>query len=246
LELAHQTLDLIERVLKAPHGGYWNDSDKTLPREQNPHMHLAEAANAWFEASADTRFSDLASELVDLMQRRFSDPVSGQLGEFFGLDWSPIGGDSGSIVEPGHQFEWSWIISHFGRLTGRPSLEIAERLIKSGQAGFDPATGLTVDQVDRKGRILQASRRLWPQTEALKAALVEAEFFGKANNERIAKITNALFANYLDTAPVGGTWIDHYNQDGSIKADKIPSTSLYHIQLAFLELLRLEPKLSNS
>ena len=56
---------------------------------------------------------------------------------------------------------------------------------------------------------------------------------------RKRKILHSLFRRFLNPGPVPGTWIDHYDADWSILADKVPATSLYHITLAFLELLKL-------
>ena len=152
LAIAHQTLDYLDARMKHPQGGYHNDSEASAPRQQNPHMHLTEAMNAWFEASGDTRFIALADELVDLLERRLTDPGTGALGEFFEDDWTPVAGLKGDIVEPGHQFEWAWIVGHFGRLSGRPRHDLMRRLIASGlRHGYDAATGFTIDQVGRDG-----------------------------------------------------------------------------------------------
>jgi len=240
LEIAHATLDFLAIGMKHPNGGYKNDSAGSLPRQQNPHMHLAEAMNAWFEASGDTRFLELAGHMVDMIHFHFSNPVTGALIEFFDEDWRPIAGPQGEIVEPGHQFEWSWIIGHYGRLSGKPRHELMHCLMSSAlRHGFDDTTGLTVDKVGRDGRLIAASRRLWPQTEALKASLAAGEFLDDPAPGRIAKIVDAIFEHFLDPAPVPGTWIDHYDSDWSVIVDKVPSTSLYHITLAFMELLRL-------
>jgi N-acylglucosamine 2-epimerase/mannose-6-phosphate isomerase len=207
-------------------------------------MHLTEAMNAWFEASGEERFLAVAGDLVDLMDRRFCDPITGALGEFFNEDWTRAEGPQGDIVEPGHQFEWAWIIGHYGRLSGAPRHELIRRLIASAlRHGFEDATGLTVDQVGRDGRLIAASHRLWPQTEALKAVLAAGEFLNEAAPERVAGIVDAIFDRFLNVGPIPGTWIDHYCPDWSLRVDKIPATSLYHITLAFLELLRLRDTL---
>jgi N-acylglucosamine 2-epimerase/mannose-6-phosphate isomerase len=239
-EIAHATLDFLDRKMKHPLGGYHNDAARSTPRIQNPHMHLAEAMNAWFEASGEDRFLVLAGELVDLLESRFCDPATGALAEFFNEDWTPVQGLQGDIVEPGHQFEWAWIIAHYGRLSGSPRLELMRRLIGSAlRHGFDETTGLTVDQVGRDGRLIAASHRLWPQTEALKACLAAGEFLHQPAPARIAKILDAIFDRFLRPGPLPGTWIDHYHPNWSLIVDKIPTTSLYHITLAFMELLRL-------
>jgi mannose/cellobiose epimerase-like protein (N-acyl-D-glucosamine 2-epimerase family) len=240
LEIAHATLDFLERRMKHPLGGFDNDAGQSLPRLQNPHMHLAEAMNAWYEASGEERFLALAGEIVDLMNSRFCDPSTGALGEYFNDDWSLVKGPEGDVVEPGHQFEWAWIIGQYGRLSGTPRHELIRKLIASGlRYGFDEATGLTVDQVGRDGRPIAASHRLWPQTEALKAHLAAGEFLHEPAPARVAKILDAILDRFLAPGPVPGTWIDHYRPDWSPMVDKVPATSLYHVTLAFLELLRL-------
>jgi mannose/cellobiose epimerase-like protein (N-acyl-D-glucosamine 2-epimerase family) len=244
LEIAHETLDFMEKRMKHAHGGYLNDAESSFPRLQNPHMHLVEAMCAWMEASGDKRFAALASQLVDLFDHRFHDRATGTLGEYFGEDWTPVADERGDFVEPGHQFEWAWIIAHYGRLSGAPRLDIVSRLIGSAlSTGFEPKSALTVDVVSRRGHILDASRRLWPQTEALKAALAQAEFLGQPVSERIAGIVDTIIERFLRPGPLPGSWIDHYNEDWSIKVDKVPATSLYHVALAFFELLRLREKL---
>ncbi len=245
LEIAHATLDFLDRQMRHPLGGFYNDSGRSLPRLQNPHMHLTEAMTAWFEASGETRFLDLANELVELIDTRFCDPASGALGEFFNEDWTPVEGPQGNIVEPGHQFEWAWIIGHYGRLSQAPRFDLMCRLIEFATLhGLDESTGLTIDQVGRDGRIIAASHRLWPQTEALKAFLAAAEFLQKPARSRIAKIVDVIFERFLRPGPVPGTWIDHYHPDWSLIVDKVPTTSLYHVTLAFLELLRLRDTLT--
>lgn len=239
-DIAHMTLDFLERHMKHPAGGYHNDAAQSLPRLQNPHMHLAEAMNAWFESTGEERFLGAARQMIDLLGSRFCDRATGALAEYFNADWTPVKGPQGDRVEPGHQFEWAWIIAHYSRLSGERRFDLVGKLINSAlRHGFDEATGLTVDEVGRDGRVIAASHRLWPQTEALKASLVCAEFLDEFEPERIEKIVSAIFERFLSPAPVPGTWIDHYHADWSVRVDKIPATSLYHLALAFQELLRL-------
>jgi N-acylglucosamine 2-epimerase/mannose-6-phosphate isomerase len=247
LAIAHATLDFLDRAMAHPAGGFHNDAARSLPRLQNPHMHLTEAMNAWFEASGEARFLLRAGALIDLMEARFCDPATGALGEFFDEDWTLIDGAPGDIVEPGHQFEWAWIIGQHGRLSGAPRRALIGRLIASAlRHGFDDATGLTIDQVGRDGAPLAVGHRLWPQTEALKANLAAAELLHKPSPARIGKILSAILDRFLAPAPVPGTWLDRFAPDGSLKVDKVPATSLYHITLAFLELQRLRGMLGRA
>jgi mannose-6-phosphate isomerase len=79
--------------------------------------------------------------------------------------------------------------------------------------------------------ILKASHRVWPHTEAIKAAAarhaagdVEAHGFA----ERMAGV---LIGNFLNR-PFAGGWIDHLSADCRPLVDYVPASSLYHIVLA--------------
>jgi len=244
LVIAHQTLDFIESTLAHPYGGFFSFAGDSNYRQQNPHMHLAEAMIAWMDLAPDMRFLNLANTIVGLLETRFYDRSTGALGEFFTADWNPAPGPEGQIVEPGHQLEWAWILCHHRRLGGAAMQDTAARLIYFARKyGHDPSTGLTVDQVTREGRILSSSHRLWPQTETLKGALAETEFINPVKLSHIDQVVTALFERFLKPSPISGTWIDHFNADGTIRTDRIPASSLYHICLAFFELMRLESKL---
>jgi N-acylglucosamine 2-epimerase/mannose-6-phosphate isomerase len=239
LALAHSTLDFLERHAAHPAGGFNHDWSGTQPRQQNPHMHFVEALNIWYEATGDERFDAHAERILSLFESRFTDR-NGALFEFFDDDWGRLHTAQGQIVEPGHQFEWAWIIAHHGRLAGRPRHELMRRLLDSALgAGYDPASGVTVDQVDAAGQVICGNRRLWPQTEAIKGALAEAEFLGIDTSQRVSLILSTLFSRFLNPGPIPGTWIDHYDPLWVPIVDKVPASSLYHVTLAFLEILRL-------
>src|SRR5262249_20833156 len=109
---AHQTLDFIETYMRVDGGeDYWHTLPPDGPRLQNPHMHLFEACLAAYEASNEQRFLDRAREIANLFRTRFFDGRT--LGEYFTEDLKRCPGEQGRSVEPGHQFEWAWILTHF-------------------------------------------------------------------------------------------------------------------------------------
>lgn len=245
LDLTHQTLAFIDKHLKHPMGGYANDDANSQPRQQNPHMHLAEALIAWADATGESLFLEKAGAIIELYETRFTDRTTGALGEFFEEDWTPAHGPAGQLVEPGHQFEWTWIIGQHGRLSGAMRHDLMRRVMDFGlRYGFDAKVGLTVDQINRSGAIVAASCRLWPQTEAIKATIAAAEYLNDPQPERLARIVDTLFAAYLDNGPVPGTWIDHIDAEGRSMVNCVPTSSLYHVTLAFFELLRIAGKIS--
>lgn len=197
------------------------------PFQSNCHMHLFEAALAWADLG-DDRFAQLSDELADLAFSSFIDPRAGLVREFFEADWSPAHGEEGRRVEPGHQFEWAWLLSRWSRIRARPEgLLAAQRLYKCGRRGID-ARGVACDALLDDLSSLEVSARLWPQTEHLKAALVMEDA------ESALQAANTLRA-YLITPTTGG-WFDKLSVEGSFKREASPASSFYHIVCAIKEL----------
>ena len=239
---AHATLDALERRLGRDRGFRAADPDPG-PLEQNPHMHLLEASLAWVEATGDARFSALAQTLVDLHIDRFQPDGDGWLAEHFDADWRPVSGEKGRCIEPGHQYEWVWLLGQADRILGRDLEAPARRLHGFAQRlGHNPQTRLCWDSVDRDGAVLKPTSRIWAQTEALKAELALGEHWGAFDRARIAEATDLLLDRHLAWAPAG-TWMDQFDAEGRAIADHIPASILYHVLLAFAELLRLEDRL---
>ena len=110
------------------------------PHQSNAHMHLLEACLGWEAAGGDAGWTRLADRIVDLALARFIDPEGGFLREFFGPDWTPAAGEDGRLVEPGHQFEWAWLLTRVGRARDRADIKTAaRRLYAAGRRGVSCA-----------------------------------------------------------------------------------------------------------
>ncbi|KAH2824749.1 hypothetical protein KXV85_000450, partial [Aspergillus fumigatus] len=59
-------LSFVDSRLRSPHGGFAEGFPATLPRRQNPHMHLFEAMIACFDATHDLSFQNRAGEFFAL------------------------------------------------------------------------------------------------------------------------------------------------------------------------------------
>jgi mannose-6-phosphate isomerase len=238
--LAGRTMDILQARLAAPHGGYWDRAsedwqpDRTL-RRQNPHMHLLEAMLALFEATGERRWLDEADALVALLETRFFDAATGTLGEFFTADWSadPV---MGHMVEPGHHFEWLWLLHRYADLTGRAVPPAADTMFATAMRfGFDAGHGGIIDQHHRDGTALLRSRRIWTTTEAIKAhAVRQAAGLAAQPGVLIAQ----LFRDFLRPAKVG--WIETMRADGTVDMTALPGSTPYHLFVAGAEVLRLE------
>ena len=252
LEWAERIIAYLDFVLLDPRFGGYRErhlagSAEALPRRQNPHMHLLEAFLAFYEATGDERWRLRADAMVELFKAHFFDRESGTLGEFFACDWRPAAGASGNLREPGHHFEWVWLLHHYARLTGEASvLGPAGRLYRFACAhglerdpNFVPAA---FDEVDSSGRIVSATKLLWPQTEAIQAHLARWEFAGEGPAAALARAHLAmLFRFYL--VDRRARWRNQLARDGRELSRGLPVRVFYHLFLCFAELLRLWPTL---
>jgi mannose-1-phosphate guanylyltransferase/mannose-6-phosphate isomerase len=192
------------------------------PYLANPQMHLFEAALAWVEVGGGLRWQALADQLGSMALSHLIDPIGGFLREVFDEDWRPAVGPLGAQVEPGHQFEWAFLLSRWSKLGGPPDAAgMARRLYEAGLKGIDPVRGVAVNAMTADLEISEPCARLWPQTEWLRAAV---EFDRPQDALRAAKALSA----YLDM-PVKGLWRDKLNADGSWVDEPSPASSLYHI-----------------
>lgn len=241
LALAHRTLDVIETRFRHPGGaGYHAALPPALPREQNPHMHLTEAALVLAESSGEERFAALANDLARLFRTRICRLPEGRLPEYFDDDWTPTAGEKGRWVEPGHQFEWAWILAEHQRKLGGDNADAVRALVDFAEAkGVDPHTQVTFNRVREDGEPLDRGSRTWPNTERVKGWIGRAELSGAsaAASQAVAGSTRLLFERYLDPAPAG-CWFDAFDAGGAPAASTIPTSTLYHVFLAFAEVLR--------
>ena len=116
IEVAHTTNDFIERFLIDPSDGGLFDSFPidSRSKRQNPLMHLLEAYLALHEATEDEFWLNKASRIVNLFSTELLSEKFRALPEHFTDNWMlPEGGSSAAVFEPGHHFEWVWLLAWF-------------------------------------------------------------------------------------------------------------------------------------
>ncbi|MCB5174176.1 AGE family epimerase/isomerase [Microvirga lenta] len=238
LPLARAALSALDRSLKdAAHGGWKEATKQNGPRRQNPHMHLLEAMIAWFETSGDEVWLVPAREIIRLFEDRFFDASTGTLREFFNDDFSPAPGLAGQIREPGHHFEWVWLLHHYDRLTVCDGLiDAAERLYKTARRCGVDHEGSVVEAMDPQGEVLRSGRLLWPQTEAVKAALARTEFLDADPSEADYFLATMMATHFPGAGPL---WINHISSGGEPLSEGVPTRLLYHLTLCIAEYERV-------
>ena len=224
-------LSFVDTKLRSPHGGYLEGLPPSMPRRQNPHMHLFEAMIAAFDATHEGVFQNRAGDFYALFVANLYDKQKGVLGEYFEEDWAKIEPLS---VEPGHQAEWVWLLKGFERITGCPTARPRGELLDSALRYRDPATGCLVDEGDAQGSIRRHSRRLWPQTEIAKAWIAQAEG-GEAGAADEARAALVLLERHYLSHPVAGGWYDQFDREGKSLVPTIPASSFYHVLCAVTE-----------
>jgi mannose/cellobiose epimerase-like protein (N-acyl-D-glucosamine 2-epimerase family) len=243
-EVARETLAYVQQQMRGPHAGFWQWLPPTGPRLQNPHMHLTEACIAAFESFGEDIYLDQARELVTLFRTKLFDGHT--LGERFDDHWRRVAGEEGRRLEPGHAFEWAWILARYQALTGEEMTDTASALVAFGErAGINPKTGAVYDEVRDDGAPLIPSSRSWPNTERIKAHLALFELTGEEPEQAVTASARLLLDHYLALEP-RGIWVDQFDRDGKPIAKAVPASILYHLFLAFSEILRLEPDLTAS
>lgn len=244
LVVADEICATMDAALAQPNGGYAEDSIGTLPRRQNPHMHLLEAFHALAETTGEQHWLDRADAIVRLTKDRLFDRDTGSLGEFFTTDWQPWPGERGLLREPGHHFEWVWLLVQHARLTGeREVLEAAERLyafgLRYGLADMPDGHAVVLDGVDRFGVPVARTRLLWPQTEAIKAFVARLEGGDARASARLDSHLALLFRHFVSAET--GLWHNQLTAEGEPIAAELPVRVLYHLLLALAEVARVRP-----
>jgi mannose-6-phosphate isomerase len=226
-----ELLLFLDSGLRSPNGGYAEGLPPSLPRRQNPHMHLFEAMIATFDVTHDLAFQQRAGDFFALFLANLYDKQTRVLGEYFEDDWSKI---PPVVVEPGHLAEWVWLLRGFERITGCPTGQRRGELLQSALLYRDGATGCLVDAGDADGNIRRDTRRLWPQVELAKAFIAQAEAGERGAAEEARAALARLERHYLNHAVAGG-WYDQFDRDGASLVKTIPASSFYHVLCAVTE-----------
>lgn len=242
-QAAEALLERIRSVYERGDRGFRSEGATERPLSSNPHMHLLEAALAWRRASQDPRWIRLVEELVELALGRLIDTRTGALREHIEVAGTAYAGVAGRLIEPGHQFEWAWLLLGSGPGRARPTsarevpaalLDAAARLIEISER-HGVRDGFAVNSLLDDMTVHDPEARLWPQTERLKAHSLMARLTGEPRHWRLAGEAAQALEGYLHTG-ARGLWHDRRLPDGSFVHEPSPASTFYHIVCAVGEL----------
>lgn len=253
LAIARKLMAAMEAHCRLPDGGYRAKfmAGPAAPttealRQSNPLMHLLEALLAW-EAAGMHEFRGHAVALCRLALDQLIDAETGALGENFSEGWQPVGSGAMRVNEPGHQFEWAWLLLQAQELLGADMPDMpdadspAKRLEQFGRHhGVDPERGVAIFAVDGSGIALDRRARLWAQTERLRTSMLfagrAANPAGRATFEAAAMDAFAALQKFLAT-PTPGLWHEWMDEQGHFESAPSPASTLYHLMTGFEALL---------
>lgn len=233
LEDAEDLLSWIDEALTHPEGG-WVETDQSGladDRRQNPHMHLLEASLFLHGVTGEAQHLKYAEQVFDLFENHVFD--SGTISEFFGPDWTLAAGEEGQTAEPGHGMEWVWLLGQYERATGQTVGAYQAELY---QTALKDRGWFLNDEETKSGDVRRETKRLWVQTEVIKAHLAMAEKGTSGARDMAAATIDALFPTYLTQ---DGLWNDQINACGANIAKTIPVSTFYHILCMAAEAERI-------
>ncbi|MEM6554356.1 MAG: AGE family epimerase/isomerase [Pseudomonadota bacterium] len=235
LAIARDAMSFITSELRDLDVGGWFEADPaSTPRRSNPHMHLLEAMLAYESASGDESALDVAREIVWLFESKFFNPRNDVMGEYFDSTWAPETSENNSVFEPGHHYEWAYLLYLFEQRTGHDTRSWRRRLInRADQTGLNPKTNFALNAVKANGQIVNGDSRLWHQLERFRAYLHHPEQVSLHSSQQLL---SSIFASYLDRGPKGG-WIDEIDATGKPISRFVPASMLYHVVTALETLI---------
>jgi len=227
----------VERQFRRPGGGFAESAGARFV--SNPIMHLFEAMLAWAEVGRRPQWRALAEEIADFAADRLFDPRGGCIAEVYDRSWRARDDTAEGQVWPGHQFEWAWLFTRWAGLGGgEETIEVARRLYSTGRRGIHPQHRVAMNALGATFEVVDATARLWPQTEWLKAARALADLASPGESEALRRdVLEASVAirRYLQT-PAQGFWRDLIDGQGALVAGPAPASSFYHLIGAIRDL----------
>ncbi|HWT69446.1 MAG TPA: AGE family epimerase/isomerase [Pseudomonas sp.] len=190
---------------------------------QNPLMHLAEAFLATLSVRDDLAVQRALVELCTAMQKHFIDPQHGVLME------KPLGAVD-NWFEPGHQFEWYFLLQSSDLLRGSTLHASLERAFAfTEQLGVDQQTGAVRAMLDLgpDGGSRDATQRIWAQAEYLRALTLRAD-----SEAAVLRQLRALQQRSLHA----GGWYECRDEYGEVSRRDMPSTTPYHLATCYAGL----------
>ncbi|OPA95219.1 N-acylglucosamine 2-epimerase [Pseudomonas fluorescens] len=190
---------------------------------QNPLMHLAEGFLATLAVREDAITRDALLDLATSMQKRFIDRQTGVMME------KPLGAVD-NWFEPGHQFEWFFLLESSDVLRGTPLHASLTRAFAYAELkGVDNVSGAVSGMLALDGSVRDATQRIWAQAEYLRALTLRP-----GSEAVLERQLLALQQHFLHEKG----WNECLDARGEVSRRDMPSTTPYHLATCYQGLIR--------
>ena len=181
-------------------------------------MHLAEAFLATLSVRDDAPVQAALLALAEGMQQRFIEPVHNVMLE------KPRGAVD-NWFEPGHQFEWFFLLASSPLLRQTPLHGSLERAFGfAEQVGVDPQSGAVCGMLAPDGSLRDGTQRIWAQAEYLRALTLRPD-----SQPRLLRQLLALQQRFLHA----DGWYECRDGAGKVSREDMPSTTPYHLATCY-------------
>jgi len=220
LEIVSEQFARDDGLYEASLGEDW--SDLGSGPLQNPQMHLAEAFLQVIAVREDEGVQQALLTLCEALQTHFIESQHGLMLE------KPRGAVD-NWFEPGHQFEWFYLLETSTLLRGTPLHASIDRAFGYAQRyGVKHAAVLAMLDVD--GTVIDATQRVWAQAEYLRALALRP-----GSEAKLAEQLQAMEQRFLHE----GGWYECRDGEGAVSRHDMPSTTPYHLATCLEGLQRL-------
>ncbi|WP_439863358.1 AGE family epimerase/isomerase [Pseudomonas antarctica] len=190
---------------------------------QNPLMHLAEGFLATLAVREDAVTRDALLDLTTALQKRFIDRQTGVMME------KPLGAVD-NWFEPGHQFEWFFLLESSQVLRGTPLHASLTRAFAYAELkGVDNESGAVSGMLALDGSVRDGTQRIWAQAEYLRALTLRP-----GSEAVLQRQLLALQQHFLHDKG----WHECLDAKGTISRRDMPSTTPYHLATCYQGLVQ--------
>lgn len=231
--IAKETWDFIERHLARDADGFHKQfpPKNTDAFEQNHHMHLLEAVLYAYVFTGDPQWCTRAEKLFECFKKYFYNAENHTINEII----TPA---ETHPNEPGHAAEWVWLLHIYSLLSGVDTTSWMSALYAQIERDIPPESCFVFEQHNAQHNVIKDTRRLWCQTELLKAHVAMYQVFqNEVYAERASTLLDQLFTHYF--LKNTGTWHESLTPNGEDTYIYAPASSFYHICMAFQETFRV-------
>ncbi|MBK5413584.1 AGE family epimerase/isomerase [Pseudomonas sp. TH31] len=192
---------------------------------QNPLMHLAEAFLATLSVREDIAVQHSLLALCAGMQKKFVVPQEGVLME------KPLGAVD-NWFEPGHQFEWYFLLESSSLLRdSKLHRSLSRAFSYTEQLGVVEHNGAVRAMLDLESdarRPRDSTQRIWAQAEYLRALTLRPD-----SEAAVLRQLQALQQRFLHA----GGWYECRDEEGEVSRKDMPSTTPYHLATCYRGLV---------